>query len=269
MRTRICVMRTDGTNCDRETKKAFDFVGGDAEIVHLKSLILGRDPAERRNVRLSDYDILAIPGGFSHGDYIGSGKIFVVDLKHYLEDELNSFVESGKPVIGICNGFQVLAKYGLLPMLDGQIKQTSTLTYNESGKFECRWVKLAQPKNSKCIWTRGIETIDLPVAHGEGRFIAPDDLVQRLFDSGQVSFQYSDLNGNPTMNYPENPNGSVRAIAGICDPSGRVFGLMPHPERYNRPSNHYLAPLQKVLGTLPDHGLGFDIFRNAVEYCGG
>ncbi|MDP2926168.1 MAG: phosphoribosylformylglycinamidine synthase I [Nanoarchaeota archaeon] len=269
MKPKVCVLRTDGTNCDRETKYAFNEVGGDAEIVHLNSIIKGYDPAENRQVSLDQFDILAIPGGFSYGDYIGSGKIFVVDLKHFLEDKINDFIDKRKPVIGICNGFQVLVKYGLLPRVNGEIKQTTTLTYNDSGRFECRWVKLVQPRESKCIWTKGISSIDLPVAHGEGKFVAPPDLIQRLFDEDQVVFQYANSSGIATTNYPDNPNGSIQAIAGICDPTGLIFGLMPHPERYNRPMNHRLATLQKIKGTLPDHGLGLDIFRNGVDYCRG
>ncbi|MBM3233958.1 phosphoribosylformylglycinamidine synthase I [Candidatus Pacearchaeota archaeon] len=271
-KVKVCVSRTDGTNCDNETKHAFQLVGADAEIVHIKSLIKGYDPVLAKKVSLLDYDIWAIPGGFSHGDYIASGRVHAEDLKHFLGEQVNKFVASGKPIIGICNGFQVLVKYGLLPRFDTiePPKQTTTLTYNDSGKFECRWVHLAKPKQDgeKCIWTKGIERIDLPVAHGEGKFVAPDDLCKKLFLESQVVFQYVDNDGNPTQNHPENPNGSMYAIAGICDSSGLIFGLMPHPERYNHPLNHPLAQLQKARGELPERGLGLKIFENGVKYFG-
>lgn len=271
VKPKVCVLRTDGTNCDKETQYAFNKVGGDAEIVHLKSLIKHHDPAKDKDMKLSDYKILAVPGGFSHGDYIGSGIILAEDLKHFLGDELMEFIDRGNSVIGICNGFQALVKYGILPRLDGIVQPTATLTYNDSGRFECRWVKLIQPRNSRCIWTKGIDSIDMPVAHAEGKFVAPPDLVTRLFENGQVAFQYANPVGTTsilaTLVHPFNPNGSISNVAGICDPTGRVFGLMPHPERYNRPGNHPLAGLQKVEGTLPDYGLGLDIFRNGVEYC--
>jgi phosphoribosylformylglycinamidine synthase len=231
-------------------------------------LIRGYDPATERKVKLGDYASLVIPGGFSAGDYIAAGKIFACDLEHFLGEELREFVKSGKPILGICNGFQVLVKLGLLPGLDGKVQQTATLTYNDNQRFECRWVHLAKPNGDKCIWTRDIDKIDLPVAHGEGKFVASEDLCKRLFSEAQVVFQYTDSTGKPTQNYPENPNGSIYAIAGICDPTGLIFGLMPHPERYNSPMNHPLAQLQKIRGELPQKGLGLKIFENGVRYSG-
>lgn len=268
---KICVLRTDGTNCDKETKYAFDLVGGKAEIVHINSLIKKYDPAENRKISLGDYEILAIPGGFSHGDYISAGRILSRDLQHFLGDEINAFVEKRKLIIGICNGFQVLVKYRLLPGLNGEPKQTATLTSNDNQKFECRWVNLIKPsyepqKNQdKCVWTKGIESIDLPVAHGEGKFVVNKNLVRKLFDNGQVVFRYADSNGKATMDYPANPNGSVASIAAICNDTGRIFGLMPHPERYNKAENHPLASLQKINNTLPEEGRGLEIFRNGVK----
>ncbi len=283
---RVCVLQTDGTNCDEETKHAFELAGAQAEKVHIKSLIKGYDPVTEKSKALSSYDILAIPGGFSYGDDVASGRILAEDLRHFLRGDIQSFVKSGKPVIGICNGFQALVKYGLLPepKFPDCMQEDFSLTYNTSGKFECRWVELTSPAN-KCIWTKGIRTLDLSVAHGEGNFVEkrgyvgpgrfslgrwfqrkPGRLVNRLFDEGQVVFQYS-LNGKPTMLYPDNPNGSMSSVAGICDPTGTVLGLMPHPERYWKPENHATATLQKVSGTLPREGLGLQIFRNGVEYA--
>lgn len=266
--TRVCVIRTAGTNCDRETKYAFECVGAQAEIVHMNSLIEQYDPVAQKKVKLEDFNVLAIPGGFSNGDYIASGKIFARDLEHFLNEDIVRFVERGKPVIGICNGFQVLVKYGLLPRMNGEVKQTTTLTYNDSQRYEDRWVRLVQPfpVSGPCIWTRGIPKIELPVAHGEGKFEASQDVIDELFRQKLVVFQYAGEDGQPTMSFPANPNGSTRSIAGICNPKGTVFGLMPHPERYNSPMNHPLAQLQKIKGELPREGLGLEIFRNAVEY---
>lgn len=266
MKPKVCVIRTAGTNCDRETRQVFEWAGADAEIVHMNSLVRGYDPFMEKKVKLDDYQILAIPGGFSNGDYIKSGAIFAHDLEHFIGEQLEKFVKSGKLVIGICNGFQVLVKCGLLPGLN-RGKQTTALTYNDSLRYEDRWVKLTTPKEgTSCIWTRGIKDIELPVAHGEGKFYASKELIDDLFRNKQVVFQYSDSIGKPTLSFPENPNASMESIAGICNPEGAVFGLMPHPERYNSPMNHPLATLQKIQGTLPEKGLGLKIFENGVNY---
>lgn len=281
---RVCVLRTDGTNCDKETAHTFNLVGGDAEVVHINSLKKEYDPVKRKKISLDEFHILALPGGFSHGDYIKAGKILAQDLNESLGEKVQKFVDDEKLIIGICNGFQVLVKSGFLPMLHGKKEQTTTLTYNDSNRYEDRWVKLVSPKN-KCIWTKGVEQIDLPVAHAEGKFVASKETIRKLFEQNLVVYQYADSNGNPTIDFPANPNGSLEAIAGICDPSGRIFGLMPHPERYNHPKNHHLASLQEILsreyvdhshpivaeraritGKLPERGLGLKIFQNAIDY---
>lgn len=281
MKPKVCVLRTDGTNCDTETAYAFNKVGGDAEIVHINSFKKGYDPIRQQGINLDQYHILAIPGGFSHGDYIAAGKVLALDLMQSLGEEIKAFIDSGKPVIGICNGFQVLVKSGLLP---GESYQRSTLTYNDSGNFECRWVKLISPEN-KCIWTKGVESLDVPVAHGEGKFVTDDDTLMELMMDGQLVYQYADTNGGLAHKFPDNPNGSYKSIAGICDPTGLVFGLMPHPERYNHPNNHHLASLQRILsrdyvdrddpavkkrlelaGEYPKEGKGLQIFRNGIDY---
>ncbi len=279
---KVCVLRTDGINCDRETKLAFDLVGGDSGIIHINSLKERYSSVEQRPVCLDDYHILAIPGGFSGGDYIKAGRVFAQDLKKYLGREIQQFIDDGKLVIGICNGFQVLVQSGFLP--GNSKKQTVTLTYNDNGRFEDRWVRL-RGNNDKCIWTRGVDDIEMPVAHGEGKFVADEETIQDLFEQGLVVYQYVDREGNPTLNFPDNPNGSNSSIAGICDETGRIFGLMPHPERYNHPNNHPLASLQRILdkdyvdlsrpgvserleraGSLPKEGLGLQIFRNGIDY---
>jgi len=282
MKPKVCVLRTDGTNCDRETAYAFNLVGGDAEIVHINSLKKRYDPVKGKEINLDDYQILALPGGFSHGDYIAAGKVLAEDLRDSLGDEISKFFLDEKLIIGICNGFQVLVKAGFLPMTDG-LKQNATLTYNDSNRFEDRWIKLVSPEN-KCIWTKGINEIYLPVAHGEGKFIASEEIRKKLFEQGLVVYQYADSEGKPTMNFPANPNGSLDAIAGICDPTGRIFGLMPHPERYNNLRNYNLFTLQDILNrdyidknnplvaerlkliSNPKEAPGLEIFRNGIRY---
>ena len=286
MKPRVCVVRFDGINCDREAAHAFTQAGADAEIVHINSLRGQYDPVTQRKVSLDQYHILALPGGFSKGDYISAGTIAAHELNQHLEGEIRTFIDGGKLIIGICNGFQILVKAGLLPMFDGQKEQAVTLTYNDSQRFECRWARLKAVGGNSCAWTKGVDTIELPVAHGEGRFYAVPDTLRRLCDKGQVVYQYVDQDGNPAMKFPENPNGSLEAIAGICDTTGRIFGLMPHPERYNTPGNHPLASLQRILersyvdkdnpaiaerlrlaGSLPKEGAGLQIFRNGVNYA--
>lgn len=283
MKPKVGVLRTDGTNCHIETAYVFNLVGCDAEVVQVNSLLKGYDPVSRRHMDLDMFDRLAFAGGFSGGDYIKSGRIFAAKVRP-LEDKLRKFVDDGKLMIGICNGFQVLVCLGLLPMFDGELKQTASLTYNEVPGYNCLWTRLVSPPN-KCVWTKGISTIDVPVAHGEGRFVAPEATLDRLFADGQVVFQYANLDGTPTQEFPANPNGAMRAVAGICDHTGRVFGWMPHAERYNDPKQHPAAPLQEILGrdyvdrsnpviaerlrlygTLPKEAPGLQIFRNAVEY---
>ncbi|MFA7272108.1 MAG: phosphoribosylformylglycinamidine synthase I [Candidatus Omnitrophota bacterium] len=250
---KVCVLRTAGINCDQETAFAFSKVGSQAELVHINDLI-------RQKNSLRDYQILALPGGFSYGDDIASGKVFANELKYKLEEELVRFIADGKLIIGICNGFQVLVKSGLLPG-NNAFEQEASLIINDSGKFEDRWVYL---KNSgKCAWARNMpEMIYLPVAHGEGKFIVKDKTVfNRLKTNKQIVFRYCSAQGQPS-GYPDNPNGSLDDIAGICDATGRILGLMPHPERHIASSQH---PRWFNLKNKKE-GDGREIFRNGVEY---
>ncbi|MDD5501674.1 MAG: phosphoribosylformylglycinamidine synthase I, partial [Candidatus Omnitrophica bacterium] len=223
IRPKVCVLRSAGTNCDKETAAAFELAGAKAKLLHVNSLVAGE-------AGLGDFHILALPGGFSYGDDIASGKIFANELRFKLADSLRRFIGEGKLIIGICNGFQILVKSGLLPG-GAAMEQEASLIINDSGKFEARWVYL-RPEG-RCVWTKGLrKIIYLPVAHGEGKFVARDrKALNRLNSNGQVVFRYCDAGGRP-CGYPGNPNGSTGGIAGICDDTGRIFGLMPHPERH-------------------------------------
>lgn len=222
----VCVLKTDGINCDEEMANAFQVAGATPETVHVNQLRSG----ERQ---LDQYSVLAIPGGFSYGDDIASGKVLATELTSYLSDQLQDFVDKGKPIIGICNGFQVLVRTGLLPNRKLNEQQV-TLAGNEVGRFECRWIDLAVGQ-SACKFVRPEDFAEQPVpmqtAHGEGRFFGSEDDIRQLKENGQVVFRYTTPDLVQPSGYPENPNGAVDDIAGICDPSGLVLGMMPHPER--------------------------------------
>lgn len=253
-KVKVCVLRTAGTNCDRETAFAFSKVGAKVELIHINRLIEGRK-------NLLDYDILAIPGGFTYGDDISAGKILANELRFKLIDKIKKFIQEQRLIIGICNGFQVLVKAGILPGNKDFIQEASLIT-NDSAKFEDRWVYLkvqsSKIKNQKCIWTKDLpEIIYLPVAHAEGKFVVKNrSVLTRLKNNSQIVLQYCDKKGR-LLGYPYNPNGSIDNIAGICDETGRIFGLMPHPERHIDFLQH--PNWQK-------NGIGLQIFRNGVEY---
>ena len=239
-RPRILILHATGTNRDRDAALACELAGGQPEIVHINQLL-------SRARSLLDYHMLVIPGGFSYGDDLGAGKLWAVNLKHRLGDAVQQFVDSGRPVMGICNGFQTLVKAGLLPG-----DQPATLTFNESGKFECRWVTLEPNPNSPSVFTRGLtEPIDCPVAHGEGRFVAADPAAL----GSLIALTYSGAA------YPANPNGSALNIAGVCNPAGNVLGLMPHPE-------NNIFPWQHPRFRRGEQGRsGLRLFENGVKYA--
>ena len=249
------MLRAAGSNCDFETKYAFDLVGAQSDLVHINRLLDG-------DVSLSDYQILAIPGGFSYGDDISAGKILANQMKYKLGEQMVEFHQKDKLIIGICNGFQVLVKSGLLPQVELDAEQDVTLTFNDSGKFEDRWVHLKK-RDSVCIFTQGgKDRVYFPVAHAEGKFVARNNTVlQQLKDNKQIVFQYDSPDGGEPV-YPYNPNGSSEHIAGICDTTGRVLGMMPHPERFIDPINHP----QWTRKGLQAEGDGIGIFQNAVRY---
>jgi phosphoribosylformylglycinamidine synthase len=251
---KVLVLRTAGTNCDRETVYAFARAGARCDLIHVKRVTEG-------TVSLSDYDILSIPGGFSYGDDIAAGRVLANEIRHSVYEDLRRFVEKGKLVLGICNGFQVLAKLGLLPNLSGDHRQEAGLAWNDSNRFEDRWVYL-KAVSGKSVFVEKEALLYLPVAHAEGKFVLESDrTAEKLADSGQIIFEYVDKEGNPGQ-YPINPNGSVLDIAGVCDQTGRVLGLMPHPERHIFGYQH---PGWSREG-MKAEGDGFAVFRNAVKY---
>lgn len=249
---RVLVIRAPGTNCDAETAYAFEVAGADCDLVHITRLAEGEP-------RLDRFQVFVIPGGFSYGDDLGAGKIQANELELRLRDQLVPFIERGGLVLGICNGFQVLVRAGLLPVPFGG--QRVSLLPNTSGKYECRWVQLRCAPGNPCVFTRGIERIDLAVGHGEGRLFVPQeamaDIVPALYYCGE--------NGE-SAGYPFNPNGSYRDIAGLTDASGRILGLMPHPDRFLRASQH---PRWSASGVGDGDGDGLKFFVNAVEYARG
>jgi phosphoribosylformylglycinamidine synthase subunit PurQ / glutaminase len=276
MKPRIAIITGYGINSDNELAHGFAMAGGDPVRVHINDLIAGK-PA------LSGFDVIAVPGGFSFGDHIASGRVFANKLKHSLGEELRKAAQRKVPMIGICNGFQVLVKMGMLPGTDtasgrdsakaggsAAPAQSATLTYNDSGRFEDRWCHLSADPASRSVWTRGIERIYLPIRHGEGKFIPRDAAtLAALKASGQISLRYctaaGESPGEGPSAYPCNPNGSIDHIAGVSSADGLIFGLMPHPEAFMLATNH---PQWQKLG-LKGEGEGIRIFRNAVELVKG
>jgi len=263
MKPRVMILLASGTNRDRDAAVACELAGGEPELVHVNQL-------RARERRLADYQMLLLPGGFSYGDDLGAGRILATELLYSLGgrddddslvgDGMRRFAEAGKPIMGICNGFQALVKSGYLP--GPPPEQTATLTTNASNHFECRWVYLKPDSDSQCVFTAGLqELIYCPVAHGEGRFVPrDDDLLQSLLRQHRVALTYCDANGG-SVGYPGNPNGSAGGIAGICNQRGNVFGLMPHPEDHVFPEQHP----RWTRGEKGGSGLG--LFMNGLRYA--
>ncbi len=249
-KVRTLIIRAPGTNCDEESAFAFRQAGSLTTLCHINQIL-------HDSSIMANYQILVFPGGFSYGDDLGAGRVQANELGLKLRSPVEQFIHRGGLIMGICNGFQVLVKAGILPgpMAAGQ---RITLTNNDSGKFECRWVYLRADQNSRCIFTRGMEYIYLPIAHGEGKLIAPPGIIDNL----DAALYYCDENGKITSQYPYNPNGSMNNIAGLTDSTGRIFALMPHPERHIR-SNQHPRWTRKQTG---EFGNGFKIFQNAVEW---
>lgn len=265
--TRVLVLAGYGLNCDHETAYAFELAGATAVRVHINSLI-------DRSVDLDAFQIMAFVGGFSWGDDHGAGVIQAVRMKTNLGDDIRRFVDRQNLVLGICNGFQTLVNLGLLPGIDGDYdSRTVALTANDCGNFRDQWVTLKVNPESPCVFTRNLDVLTLPVRHGEGKFYSEDAVLKRLADDHQIALQYARPDGRPAEGtFPFNPNGSVLDIAGICDPAGRIFGLMPHPEAYNHRTNHPDWIREKEIlkrrgeQCVPQTTVGIRMLQNAVDF---
>jgi phosphoribosylformylglycinamidine synthase I len=251
---RAIVLRAAGTNCDMETEYALELAGARADRVHINRAIEDKELLDR-------YHILVFPGGFSYGDDVAAGRILANQVIHHLSQSVRKFIDDGKLVLGICNGFQVLVKAGILPGTGSFRQEDVTITCNDSGRYEDRWVHLA-PQTGRCVFIEPERQIYLPVAHAEGKVVArSEEALQKLTTESYIAYKYVDENGEEGP-FPINPNGSVDSIAGLTDSTGRVLGLMPHPERFIRRTQH---PHWSRLGEDLDPD-GIKIFRNAVRY---
>lgn len=267
---RALVLAGYGLNCDWETAYALELAGARANRVHINQLIMGKDAGGR--VKVEDYQILAFDGGFSWGDDHGAGVLLATRLIYNIGEELLAFIDAGKLVIAICNGFQAVVNLGLLPGFNGDYRSRRVaLIGNDCGNFRNQWVHLAVNPHSPCVFTQGLEKLELPVRHGEGKLYAEKSVIDTLVENNQVVLRYADRDGRPAGGrFPENPNGSLEDIAGICDSTGRVFGLMPHPEAFNHWTNHpdwtrRKETYRRRRQPYPEEGLGIQIFRNAVR----
>lgn len=258
----VLIITGYGLNCEDESRYAWELAGAQPDFVHFNDLL-------EQPKRLHEYSALMFIGGFSYGDHMTSGHVFALRARHRLSADLEKFIAEGKLILGVCNGFQIIVKLGLLPGLDNDyFTQKLSLMQNDCGMFQNYWVDLRCESLSPCVFTQGIERMQLPVRHGEGKIFTLDkNLLGRIEAEKCVACRYADpQTGEATQAYPHNPNGSLNAIAGLCDPTGRVFGMMPHPEAYLYPENHPHWDLQKQNGTLPKHGSGLSIFLNAVRH---
>ena len=259
---KVLILTGLGLNCEVETAEAFRLVGASPELVHLLELLEGSE--ERR---LSDYQIVVFVGGFAFGDHLGAGSVFANKIRWRLYDQLVRFIHGAGLALGICNGFQTMVRLGMVPGFDGDYRTPrATLAPNDRLGYWDTWVRLKADPESPCVWTHGLDEIELPTRHGEGKFLAEsDEIFNRLEQGHQIAVRYVDADGSPTQDWPDNPNGSTGAVAGICDPTGRLFGLMPHPDAYLYPFQHPQWTRQKLIGGLPDEGAGLAIFRNGVD----
>lgn len=257
---KVLVITGFGLNCEKETSAAVKMLGAVPEMVHLNDLIAGKKS-------LKDYQMLVFIGGFSFGDHLGSGTIFANRVKFQLKEELEDFIKDGKLVLGICNGFQTLTRLGLVPALNGNyFTQECALAHNDSGLFRDDWCILKGNVASNCVFTQGIDLVRLPLRHGEGKFVADEATLNEIEAKNLVAVRYANSDGTLATEFPANPNGSLNSIAGICDETGRIFGLMPHPEAFLSPFNSPSWTTDKVEGKLAEEGEGVVFFRNAISY---
>jgi len=254
-----------GINCEEETAFVIRKSGGEAVIMHINDLI--ENPK-----KLEEYQMMAFPGGFSYGDDTGSGNALANKIKNNIAEEIIEFAKKDKLIIGICNGFQILSNLGLVPGLNGNYSDRKVaLMHNKTARYECRWVHLKMT-SQKCIWTKGIDQIHVPIAHGEGNFYTEQETLEQLKAGDQLVWKYVKEDGTPAnREFPFNPNGAMEDIAGICDESGRILGMMPHPERFFCFTNEdgWEKEKEKLIRegkTLPKDGAGLILFKNAVNY---
>jgi len=262
---RVLVPTGLGLNCEAETAAGFRLAGATPETVPLLDLLDG--VLDGGGHRLADFDIIAFVGGFAFGDHLGAGFVFANKIRYRLYDQLLEFIDRGGLAVGICNGFQTMVRLGLLPGFDGDYRTPrATLAPNDRlGYWDC-WVRVAADAESPCVWTRGVETLELPSRHGEGKFLTADAAdFERLEQERQIVLRYVDADDQPTQDWPANPNGSPGAVAGVCDPSGRLFGLMPHPDAFIYPFQHPLWSRRRLTDDAGVEGGGLVIFRNGVD----
>jgi len=272
MPVRALVPTGYGLNCDQETEHSLKLAGAQSHRIHINDLVSGEKSGPGSS--LHHYHIMVLGGGFSWADDHGAGVILASKLKFNMGEQLKRFISEGKLIIGICNGFQALVNLGLLPGFErDSLERRTTITYNDSGNFIDTWVNLKINIESPCVFTRGMTRLEMPVRHGEGKFYASEKDIDRLFENNQVVMQYADDEGNEAQGrWPMNPNGSLRDIAGICDPTGRIFGLMPHPEAFHDFTNHpdwtriKESRFRGGPGMDFGEGGGIRIFKNAIEY---
>ncbi|MEJ2724708.1 MAG: phosphoribosylformylglycinamidine synthase subunit PurQ [Deltaproteobacteria bacterium] len=272
MSVKALVLTGYGLNCDYETDHALKAAGAESHRIHINELVMGKKLGTA--AELDDFHILVFGGGFSWGDDHGAGVLLASKMKSNLGEDIERFIDQGKLIIGICNGFQAIVNLGLLPGFDGNYhERRAAIIYNDSGNFIDTWVNLRVNPDSPCILTGGLSSIELPVRHGEGKFYTAEDDIDRLFANNQIVVQYADNQGREAgLQWPLNPNGSLRDIAGICDSTGRIFGIMPHPEAFHHFTNHpdwtrrkeALSRQGKSLQS--EEGEGLRIFKNAVDY---
>jgi len=265
MRPKVIIMSGYGINCERESAYAFDMAGADSDIVHINDLI-------SKKKDMADYDIMMFPGGFSYGDDTGAGNAYANKMLNNLWKELIEFIKAKKLILGVCNGFQIMTNLGLFALENGTAKRINAMDSNTQNRYECRWVHIKNA-GANCVFTKGVDITHLPVAHGEGRFVCDEETLIKLKQKQQVVFTYCREDKEPAKGeYPFNPNGSMEDIAGICDSSGRIMGMMPHPERAifaeSEPEFHLKQELAKreeeEMPEILESNL--KIFKNAVEY---